>query len=162
MEIERAVSALCSAGVEFVVIGGVAGILHGGAMVTFDLDICYSRTTKNLHRLANALGPFHPRPRGFPKDLPFVWDQATIWNGSLFTLVTDLGDIDLLAEVDGVGSYEQAKERSVLVEAYGYRFPILGLAELIRSKRAAGRDKDLRVLPELESLLEAQEPDQGE
>lgn len=161
MELERTLGVLCSAGVEFVVIGGVAGTLHGSAMVTFDLDLCYSRAPDNLRRLAKALAPFNPRPRDFPKDLPFVWDEVTIRSGSLFTLVSDLGDIDLLAEVSGIGSYEQVKERSVAVEAYGHRFPILSLRGLIRAKRAAGREKDVRALPELESLLEAQDPEEG-
>jgi hypothetical protein len=159
MELERTIRILCDAGVEFVVIGGVAGVLHGSASVTFDLDICYSRSDANLRRIAQTLAPFHLRPRDFPEGLPFVWDEATIRNGSQFTLISDLGDIDLLAEVLGVGSYKDVKARSVVVEAYARRFPILDLRALIQAKRAAGRDKDLRSLPELESLLEVQGPE---
>src|SRR5579864_9554553 len=102
MELARMLQALCDAQVEFVVVGGVSASLHGSAQVTFDLDICYSRSSVNLGRLTNALAPFHPRPRGFPKDLPFIWDQATLRNGSLFTLATDLGEIKLLGEVTGL------------------------------------------------------------
>jgi predicted nucleotidyltransferase len=157
MELGQAIEALCDAGVEFVVIGGVAAALHGGAIVTFDLDIFYFRDDLNLQRLVNALAPFHPRLRGVPGELPFVWDKATLRNASILTLATDLGDIDLLAEVGGVGSYQDAKATSISVRAYGRRFQVLDLRSLIRAKRAAGRDKDLRSLPELESLLEAQE-----
>lgn len=82
----------------FVVIGGVCSILHGGSMLTFDVfDICYSKATSNLRHLVAALAPFHPRPRGFPEGLPFVWDDATLRNATVLTLQTDLGEIDLLA-----------------------------------------------------------------
>jgi hypothetical protein len=158
MQFESALKALCDAKVEFVVIGGVAASFHGSAHVTFDLDICYSRNAANLRRLAEALAPFHPRLRDFPPGLPFIWDESTLRNGSLFTLVTDLGHIDLLGEVLGLGGYDEVKARSNVVEAYGRRIPTLDLTALITAKRAAGRDKDLLVLPELESLLEAEEP----
>lgn len=159
MEYAKALQALCDAQVEFVLIGGVAASLHGSAHVTFDLDICFPRTTANLKRLVAALAPFHPRPQGFPADLPFVWDEATLRNGTIFTLQTDLGGIDLLAEVAGVGTYDQAKARSVEVRAFGQQVLMLDLPSLIASKRAAGRTKDLLVLPELESLAEAEEPE---
>jgi hypothetical protein len=158
MDFDVAVQALCDAKVEFVVIGGLSAILHGSATLTFDLDVCYSRTHANLRRLAGALTRFHPRPRGFPESLPFIWDEAIIGNSSLLTLDTDIGEIDLLGEVAGVGTYDDAKAASITVEAYGRRFPILDLCSLIKAKRAAGREKDLRALPELESLLEAGEP----
>ncbi len=117
MNLEKAFHCLCDSGVDFVVIGGVAATLHGSAHVTFDLDICYSRAAANLKRLREALSPFHPRPRGFPPELPFVWDEATLRNSSVLTLQTDLGDIDLLAEVAGVGGYEEAKQGSQMVSA---------------------------------------------
>jgi hypothetical protein len=76
-----------------------------------NLDIWYSGSDANLRRIAHTLAPFHRRPRDFPESLPFVWDEATIRNGSQFTLIFDLGDIDLLAEVAGVGSYKDVNER---------------------------------------------------
>ncbi|SPE33479.1 conserved hypothetical protein [Candidatus Sulfopaludibacter sp. SbA3] len=104
-----------------------------------------------------------PSPRfgrasaGFPEGLPFVWDDVTLRNRSQFTLATDLGDIDLLAEISGVGTFEQVREHSIQVDAFDRSVWTLDLRTLIRAKRAAGREKDLRVLPELESLLEAEE-----
>lgn len=103
MQFERAVQALSDAGVDFVIIGGLSATFHGSARVTYDLDICYSRTSPNLRRLAAALAPFHPRPRGFQVGLPFVWDEITLRNGTIFTLQSDIGEIDLLAEVVGFG-----------------------------------------------------------
>src|SRR4051812_46131235 len=118
MEFKRAVQALCDAGVDFVIVGGLSSFFHGGTRLTFDLDICYSRTAANVRRLAAALAPFHPRPRGFAADLPFVWDEVTLRNGGLFTLTTDIGDIDLLAEVGGVGTYDDAVRTSIRVAAF--------------------------------------------
>ena len=157
MNFELAIQRLCDAGVEFVVIGGWAAIFHGSANVTNDLDICYSRHKANLRKLAEALAPYHPRPRGFPADLPFVWDAATLANGTAFTLTTDLGIIDLLAEVAGVGAFTEVLAASVEVDAFGRRLRSLDLRSLIQAKKAAGRPKDLLIVPELESLLESTE-----
>ncbi|MCC6367528.1 MAG: nucleotidyltransferase [Bryobacterales bacterium] len=157
MNFELAIQRLCDAGVKFVVIGGWAAIFHGSAHVTNDLDICYSRDRENLGKLATALAPYHPRPREFPDDLPFVWDAATLANGTVFTLTTDLGIIDLLAEVSGIGTYDEAYAASVEVDAFGRRLRALDLRALIQAKKAAGRRKDLLTLPELEGLLEAEQ-----
>jgi hypothetical protein len=157
MQFERAIQALCDGGVDFVVIGGVAAALHGAATVTYDLDICYSRVPANLGRLAAALAPFHPRPREFPAGLPFLWEPATLRNASVLTLQTDIGEIDLMAEVTGLGTFSEVKAQSVDVQAFEREIATLDLPGLIRAKRAAGRPKDLAALAELESLLEAGE-----
>lgn len=157
MQFETAVQALSDARVEFVIIGGVAATLHGSAMVTYDLDVCYSRATANLQRLKEALAPFHPRARGIPDSLPFMWDEATLRNSKILTLVTDIGEIDLLAEVAGLGAFEDVKSHSARVAAFGREVDALDLPGLIQAKRAAGRQKDLAALAELESLLEAPE-----
>ena len=162
MTFDIAVQALVDAGVEFVLIGGWAAILNGSVHTTRDLDICYARNIGNHVRIAAALAPFSPRPRDFPPNLPFVWDAATLNNGTTFTLTTTLGAIDLLSEVSGLGTYSAVKAASKLVEAFGREIWTLDLRGLIAAKRAAGRLKDLQVLPELESLLEASEDDDPE
>lgn len=157
MNIDTAVRALVDADVEFVLIGGWSAIIHGSSLMTDDLDICYSRKPENLLRLARALAPYHPRLRDLPEGLPFIWDESTLRNETVFTLVTDLGKIDLLGEVSGLGSFDEVKLGSYVAEAFGRKVRTLDLKSLIKAKRAAGRDRDLIVLPELESLLEAQE-----
>ena len=157
MRVVTAIHALVDAGVDFSIIGGWSAILHGGSNVTNDLDVCYSRQPENLKRLAGALAPFHPRLRDLPGDLPFVWDAATLHNGTNFTLSTDFGGIDLLAEVSGLGGFEEVKASSVWVHVFDRDVWTLDLPSLIKAKRAAGREKDLRALPELEGLLGAQE-----
>jgi hypothetical protein len=141
MNFIRAVQVLVDAGVEFVIIGGWSAILHGSSYVTRDLDVCFSRSRENLKRLAAALAPFHPRLRDLSADLPFVWDDATLRNGSVFTLVTDLGIIDLLAEVAAVGGYGDALANSVLVHSFERDVRTLDLAALfaLSAPRAAVR-----------------------
>ncbi len=158
MQFGKAIQALADAEVEFVVIGGVSATFHGSARVTYDLDICYSRSSHNLSRLVRALEAFHPRPRGFPAGLPFIWDEATLRDASVLTLQTDVGEIDLLAEVAGLGNFDGVVNHAILVEAFGRRIATLDLPGLILSKRAAGREKDVAALPELESLLESAGP----
>ena len=155
MSFAKAVQVLADANAEFVIIGGWSAILLGSAHVTEDLDLCFSVTKENCKRIADALAPFHPHLRDLPKDLPFVWDEKTLRNGSMFTLSTDLGAIDLLAEVSGLGTFDEVKTSAMRIEAFDREVWTLDLKGLIKAKRAAGREKDLRVLPELESLLEA-------
>ena len=159
MQFERAIQALCDAGVDFVVIGGLSATFHGSPRVTYDLDICYSRLPVNLLRLRDALAPFHPRPRGFPPGVPFVWDEKTLHNSTILTLQTDIGEIDLMTEVIGLGPFSEVKRDAIEIEAFARRFTTLDLPALIQAKRATGREKDLSALPELESLLEAAAPE---
>lgn len=152
--VEKLLKALYDQEVEFVIIGGAAAVLHGSAYVTGDLDICYSREKGNLKKLANALAPFNPSLRGAPNDLPFRFDADTLDSGLNFTLTTDLGDLDILGEVTGLGGYGAASTFSEELELFGMRCKVLTLEGLIKSKRAVGRPKDLRLLPELEALLD--------
>ena len=145
---------LTQARVEFVVIGGVAVIVHGHPRATLDLDICYARSPENIDRLASALAPIHPHLRGAPPELPFLWDSRTLRNGLNFTLVTDEGEIDLLGEVTGLGNYGDIALRAVELELYGTAIRVLALDDLIRSKAAAGRAKDLVDLEALRVLAE--------
>ncbi|HEX3468038.1 MAG TPA: hypothetical protein VHT05_08185 [Candidatus Elarobacter sp.] len=146
---------LAEAEARFVVIGGVAAKLHGSAYVTFDLDLAYERTRDNAKRIATALLSLHPRPRGLPHDLPFVFDAQTLISAEVLTLETDAGDVDLLGAVKGVGPYSAVEASSELVDLAGFSVRILSIDGLIRAKRAAGRPKDEPGLIELEMLKEA-------
>ncbi|MCG5051527.1 MAG: hypothetical protein KA712_01075 [Myxococcales bacterium] len=137
---------------EFVVVGGLAVISHGHVRATLDLDVCYARTPENVERLVRALGPLNPKLRGAPPELPFYWDTKTLRNGLNFTLTTSAGDIDLLGEVTGLGGYGDIALRADLVDLYGAQVRILSLSDLIRSKAAAGRAKDLVDLEALRRL----------
>jgi hypothetical protein len=111
--------------------GGAAAIAHGSARFTQDLDIVYLRTATNLGRLAAALADHKPYLRGVPPGLPFVWDDATLARGLNFTLVTSLGDIDLLGEIPGGGTYEE-------LSAFRTRCLCLSLPQLMRGSAPQG------------------------
>jgi hypothetical protein len=151
---EATLKALSDRGVNFVVIGGYAATLHGSAYLTRDLDICYERTPENIERMVSALRPYHPRLRGAPDGLPFLFDVETLSNGMNFTLATDLGDIDLLGHLSGLGEFPAVALDAISMPLFGGEYRVASLDSLIRSKRAAGRSKDLNVLPELEALKE--------
>lgn len=152
VELRLAIEALSENKVDFVIIGGVAINLHSSAYVTEDFDFCFRRDRENLKRIVKAFALFNPRLRHFPKDLPFVWDDQTLQSGTNFTLETSLGDIDLLGEVKGVGNYADVEKELTLMKLFGYDVKVLSIEGLIKAKRAAGRVKDLLVLPELEAL----------
>jgi hypothetical protein len=143
MKLRELLTLLAGSGVRFSVIGGVALIARGVQRATEDLDIAYARDRDNLARLAATLAPIHPRLRGVPGDLPFVLDEASLRSGLNFTLDTDLGPLDLLGEVPGLGSFEHVDAVSSELEIAGTTILALTLDGLERSKRAAGRPKDL-------------------
>jgi hypothetical protein len=145
---------LLDAGVEIIVVGGVAGSAHGAARTTLDLDVVYDRSPENLARLVAALADLAPYPRGAPPGLPFQWDVTTLAHGFNFTLVTKIGDIDLLGEITGGGRYSDLRPHSVEIGLFGRPCRCIDLESLIRVKRAAGRPKDFEAIAELELLLD--------
>lgn len=101
----------------------------------------------------------HTRPTSAtpPPGLPFRFDVETITRGLNFTLVTDLGDLDLFGEITGGGRYEDLLPHTIMLELFGTSCRCLGLKRLIEVKRAAGRPRDLEAVAELEALLEMKE-----
>jgi predicted nucleotidyltransferase len=148
---------LATHGVRFILIGGGAAIAHGSARATQDVDVVYARDEANIRALAECLQPVAPRLRGAPEGLPFFWDEATIRNGLNFTLTTDVGDLDLLGEVAGSGTYESLLPDSTEIEIFGTRCRCVTLSRLIRLKQAAGRPRDLEAIAELQALAEESE-----
>jgi predicted nucleotidyltransferase len=144
--------------IRFIVIGGGAAVAHGLARTTYDVDVVYARDAENVRRLVAALAPHQPYLRGAPPGLPFRWDERTVQAGLNFTLVCGLGNLDLLGEVTGGGTYEQLLPFSEFAEAYGVRCRFVTLEKLIQLKRAAGRPKDLEIIAELQALLEERGP----
>lgn len=147
------VGALIDGGVEVILIGGLAAQAHGSARLTQDTDFLYRRTEDNIARMAATLAPHAPYLRGAPAGLPFRFDTATIKRGLNFTLTTALGDVDLLGEVVGIGDYEAVVSHTLRLPIFGRELLVVDLPTLIRSKRAAGRPKDLEAIAELEALL---------
>ena len=141
-------------GVEFVLIGGVCGVIHGVGLVTYDLDVCCRFGGVNLRRLETALKDLNPWHRLTPNKLPFELTDELCSSLKNLYLQTDLGKLDCLGDVKGVGDYDAALKRSVEFEMSFGQIHMLDLDTLIAAKEAVGRDKDkyavrlLRVLAE--------------
>lgn len=142
--------------VDFIVVGGLAGIIHGSSYPTYDLDVLYARDDRNLERMASALSEIHATLRGAPPDLPFQLDARTLQAGSNFTFESDLGHFDILGHADGMRDYETMRDASVGEELWGVSVRVASVDDLIRMKRAAGRPKDKSMVEELTALVEDQ------
>jgi hypothetical protein len=133
---------LASHGVDFVLIGGLAGIAHGSAYNTVDMDIAYARDEANLERLATALRAMGASLRGAPAGLPLQLDATTLRSGMNFTFTTRFGAFDILGEATGAPSFEELRAAGRNVDIRGRRVRVASLDHLIAMKEAAGRPKD--------------------
>jgi predicted nucleotidyltransferase len=145
-------------GVRFVVIGGVAAILHGASHVTTDVDIVPEEGRDNLARLSAALKELNARIRvvGEPEGIPFDHSAESLARVRIWNLVTDRGNLDLTFVPSGTRGYDDLVRDAELMIVRGVDVPVASLADVIRSKEAAGRERDRLVLPTLRRLLERQ------
>jgi hypothetical protein len=142
--------------VDFIVVGGIAGIVHGSAHPTFDFDVVYARDEQNLERMSAALTELGVTLRGAPADLPFQIDPRTLAAGCNFTFLSRYGSFDILGEADGMRSYEAMSADSIWETLWGVPVRVASIDDLIRMKRAAGRPKDKSMAEELIAIAEAQ------
>jgi len=153
LDVRRIVRLLSEEQVDFVVIGAIAAILHGSAANTFDLDVAFATDTDNLARLGRVLAALDAKLRGVADDVPFVPDAATLRRVEVLTLSTTAGDFDVLARPKGITRYATLRDRADVFDIDGARVRVASIEDLLVMKRAAGRDKDLGVIGELEALL---------
>jgi hypothetical protein len=152
LDLVKVVDLLARHKVEYLVIGGQAATLHGSPQLTYDIDLCYRRTTENLERLARALAEIHPTLRGAPPDLPFKLDAQSLALGANFTFNTDIGPLDLLGWVEPFGAYDELVKRAEWFDLDGPRVAVIGLDDLIAIKQHIRRPKDQFSLAQLEML----------
>lgn len=150
----RALATLVRHNVQFIVIGGLGGNLHGSPSVTNDVDICYAREQENFERLAAALKELGARLRGAPEDIPFILDAKTLKMGDHFTFSTDAGPLDCLGTPEGVSGFDELRRNALEVEFEGLPLLVASLDDIIRMKSAAGRPKDLIEIEVLGALQE--------
>jgi hypothetical protein len=134
--------ALGAAGVDFVVVGGVAGGAHGSSYPTYELDIAYARDRDNLERLGSVLAELEATLRGAPADLPFRPDADTLQAAAHFTFVTRYGPLDILERPDGSPPYADLRRAATEAEVRGRMVKVASLDHLIAMKEASGRTKD--------------------
>lgn len=141
--------------VRYVLIGGLAAVLHGAPHVTTDVDVVPEEAKRNLERLSAALEELGARIRvtGEPHGVPFDHSGESLARVRSWNLQTDLGDLDLTFEPSGTSGYDDLTRDAVDMEVRGISVPVASLADVIRSKEAAGRPRDRAVLPALRELL---------
>ncbi len=145
--------------VRHVVIGGLAATLHGSPLTTGDADICPARDHGNLVRLAEALEELDARVYApdEPRGLPFRWTAEGLGQAETWNLVTDFGRLDISFRPSGTAGYDDLRRDAVPFAVDDLEVEVASLVDVIRSKEAAGRERDRAALPTLRRLLEESE-----
>lgn len=152
LRVHEMLEALVSAGVDFVVIGGIAVLLQGYPRNTRDLDIAFAPDAANLKALAGVLVGLDARLRDVDRDLPFVPDERTLQGIELLTLETSAGWLDVQRRTPGVESYERLRRHADRVDLDGVAVLVASVDDLIAMKRAAGRPLDEIDIAALETI----------
>ena len=138
--------------VEFIVVGGMAAIMHGGTVVTRDVDVVAPLHLRNLEAIVAALWGLNPRFRFALKVIPLHELAKDLVGFKNLNLNTDLGVIDILGELPGVGPYESFAERAIDFDAGEFHLRLLDIDTLIAAKSVAGRPKDHAAIMELQAI----------
>lgn len=139
-------------GVDFIIAGGVAAVLHGAPITTFDLDVVHSRTPGNIVHLLSALQNLEAYYRG-QGDRHITPDTSHLASSGHQLLMTRFGPLDLLGTIGADHGYEDLLECTVGFEVSGLHLRVLNLETLIKVKEETGHEKDQAVLPILRSTL---------
>ena len=152
-ELGTMLRSLSEAGVDYVVIGGIAMVVHGSARLTRDLDIVFAPDAENLEKLGAVLVGLGARLRGVEDDVPFVPDAATLEKVDLLTLATSAGWLDVHRRPAAAPPNAGLRKRAEVVEFEGLKIPVASPADLQAMKRAAGRPVDQMDLEYLEAII---------
>jgi hypothetical protein len=139
--------------VEFILIGGFAATLQGSPYVTYDIDVTPNPERSNYERLSAALSELDAKVRGDGTDpLPFSHDADSLAGVAVWNLSTKFGDLDIAVTPSGTRGYSDLRRDALAITVRSVEFAVASLADIVRSKDAAGRDKDKLVLPVLREL----------
>jgi len=155
-EPQEILAALDRHGVRYVLIGGLAAILHGAPHVTTDVDVVPEESRDNLTHLSEAMKELNARIRVVGEDagVPFSHDPASLARVRVWNLVTDRGNLDVTFVPSGTRGYDDLVREAEAMTVRGIEVPVASLADVIRSKEAAARERDRAALPVLRELLE--------
>ncbi|WP_326547992.1 hypothetical protein QGN32_07625 [Mycolicibacterium sp. ND9-15] len=155
LDLPRLLATLDRYNVIYVLIGGLAAVYHGSPFPTEDADITPDLDDANLDRLALALRALNARTRteALSAGVHFACDAQGLAAAETWNLVTDAGDLDISFRPSGTRGYSDLRRDAVCADIYEVTVQIASLADVIRSKQAANRPKDQRVLPTLREIL---------
>jgi predicted nucleotidyltransferase len=153
---ERILAVLREHGVRYVLVGGFAAVIHGSPYVTVDVDVVPESSEGNLERLSRSLRALRAKvwTEDEPGGLPFDHDASSLARAGIWNLVTDHGRLDITFVPAGTTGYEDLARDATRLTILGVEVEVASLADVIRSKEAAGREKDRLVLPVLRRILE--------
>lgn len=141
---------LADSGLPFVVVGGYAATLHGSSLITQDLDVCALLSPESIQKMRTLLAPYHPVHRMTPQKLPFLeHPQETTEINNLY-IQTDLGQIDFLGLVGGVGDFNRVASQAINVEVFGRKCRVISLDDLVSAKKFMARPRDLETVKQLQ------------
>jgi predicted nucleotidyltransferase len=158
-DLNRLLKRLCDAEIEFVIVGGFAAMLHGSTLLTRDLDVCAVLSAANVEKLRAILRDLSPTHRFTPQRLSFLENPSPGVAVQNLYLETELGSVDILTSILGVGDFERVRASSIEVELFGSRCRVISLEDLIQAKETLGREKDLLCAKELRAVR-AKKPQQ--
>ena len=153
-DLNRLIQRLYDADIEFVIVGGFAAMLHGSSLLTRDLDVCAVLTAENVQKLRDAFRELRPVHRLTPQGLSFLDNPGPGVEVRNLYLRTDIGLLDVLTSILGVGDYQRVYAQSAEIELFGRRCRVISIDDLIRAKEALGREKDLLTVKELRGIQE--------
>jgi hypothetical protein len=156
-ELLNLVDRLHNGGVEFIIIGGLAGIIHGTTRVTQDVDICCRFTPENLLKLFAAIKNTHPVHRMSPKRPVLVLNPQNVNKFKNLYLDTDIGQLDCLDEVQGVGKFDEVCKNAIPVKIGRKVYQVLNLDALIKSKESLNRSQDRQDILQLQAIKETKQ-----
>ena len=139
-------------GVNFVIIGGFAGIIHGCTFVTQDIDLCCEFTVENLLRLQNSIADLNPVHRMASKKTPLTLTADNYKDYKNLYLDTEFGQLDCLDSVDGIGNFEKVLQAGDEVKVEEMKFNVLTVEALIKAKKALNRPHDREAIIQLEAM----------
>jgi hypothetical protein len=143
---------LVNAGVDFVIIGGFAGVVHGCTYVTQDIDICCDFRPSTLFCIQKAISDINPVHRMTPSRKKLELTEQTCSQFKNLYLDTDIGQLDCLSFIDGLGDYSEVKRESELIEVEGMKMSVLSVDALIKTKKSMNRLRDKEALLQLEAI----------
>lgn len=156
MDPDALFAALSEAGVDFVVVGGLAANVRGSDRVTKDIDIVYHTEAGNVRKLCKVLNEIEPRMLVLckPEGKPVTLTPELLKRHPILQLSTRLGQVDILSNIAGFKSYRAIKNVSERVQIDGQSIPMLTREGVIKSKRAMKRPKDIDDIKQLEAVAE--------
>lgn len=138
--------------VDFVLVGGFAAVVHGVSLLTQDVDVCVSFREENMARLLRALSGCHPVHRQNGK--PVTQSAQALSRFKNLYLLTDVGELDLLGEISGLGRFEDIEGHTIEIDLFGHSCRVLDIDALIRSKEEMDRPKDREAILQLKAIRE--------